>query len=181
MNPSEAEARSDEMGALINKLLSLPQDRKKYWIKRAVDFRSGPDSCNSVYMGSMATCRLIIALGGEYGKSTLDPLLERASVAQLDAALRVCAPVLNRLHEEPPAGESSGEPRVVPKYDDTRLTARVRAAARDTAVNLPEGLALLYWDRDGKCRAFSLQDHNLHFAVDNLYGVHEHYSEIIPV
>ena len=70
---------------------------------------------------------------------------------------------------------------ILPRYSDTNLSGRVRKAARELAVDLPEGLALLYWDRAGDCRAFSLNRENLHFAVVNLQGVYRHFSEIVTV
>ena len=72
-------------------------------------------------------------------------------------------------------------PEVKPRYTDTRLGEIIRQAAHDMAVTLPEGLALLYWDFEGSCRAFSLHEHNLHFQVPKLHGVYKHTSEIVAV
>lgn len=101
MSPNEADAqwviqKATRMKAkLMDLLLALPLDRKKHWIRQAMAYRSGPDSCNSVYMGSMLTCRLITELGGEYGRSSLESLLERATDSQVDKALHACAAVLS--------------------------------------------------------------------------------------
>ena len=70
---------------------------------------------------------------------------------------------------------------VTPRYIDTNLTQHVERAAQEMAVAVPPGLVLLYWNRAGECRAFSLNEHNLHFAVASLAGVYNHYSEIVPV
>lgn len=68
-----------------------------------------------------------------------------------------------------------------PRYATTNLSWKVRQAADELAVTLPEGLALLYWDHGGICRAFSLNEDNLHFAASTLNGVYKHRSEIVPV
>jgi hypothetical protein len=70
---------------------------------------------------------------------------------------------------------------IQPRFTATGLTGHVRRAASAQAIMLPKGLALLYWDHDGVCWAFSLLHNNLHFGVESLNGVHAHVSEIIPV
>lgn len=51
-------------------------------------------SCNSLYMGSAATCRLFDVLGGDWPNESLGDVLKRATDAQLDAGLERCANIL---------------------------------------------------------------------------------------
>lgn len=54
-------------------------------------------SCNALYMGSMATAILMGKLGGEYGRDSLDALIDRASDEQLDAGLESCQNIIKYL------------------------------------------------------------------------------------
>jgi hypothetical protein len=71
-------------------------------IRRAASYRSGADSCNSLYMGSMATHSLYCALGGTSPlHDTLDDLLSRATTAQLGAAMKVCDNIIRHMTKHP--------------------------------------------------------------------------------
>ncbi len=61
-------------------------EAKRAEMKRAVRYRSGLDLINTVYLGSMATASLMSRLGGNYGKDSLDKLIDNASEAQIQAA-----------------------------------------------------------------------------------------------
>lgn len=69
--------------------------------------------------------------------------------------------------------------QLLSEYGPAFLPSRVSDAAHDMAITLPDGLALVYWDRSGKCRTFSLEQNNFHFATANLDGLCWHYSAII--
>ncbi|WP_266032419.1 hypothetical protein [Brucella intermedia] len=90
-----------EKPRLMKRLLDLPRDDKIKLIKRAREYRSGTDSCNSVYMGSMAISMLCRALGGIYGNDDVDYLLTKASDHNLDTALNVCASYIKTMEQHP--------------------------------------------------------------------------------
>ncbi|KAB2699398.1 hypothetical protein F9K79_09910 [Ochrobactrum sp. Kaboul] len=87
--------------ALMKRLLDLPRYEKINMIRKAKSYRSGTDSCNSVYMGGMATSQLLQSLGGSYGKDDLDQLLTQANDAQLNKALDVCASYIETMERHP--------------------------------------------------------------------------------
>jgi len=70
-------------------------------IKAAAKYRSGSDSCNSVYMGSMATASLMRILGGSYGEDSLNDLLEKADAGRITSALEFCDPYIRRMLANP--------------------------------------------------------------------------------
>lgn len=98
----EAEAKwKAEKAALLAELDPLSRNEKCALIVAAKTFRSGPDSCNSVYMGSMATHSLFCSLGGDVLRESLDDLLERATDQQISAALDVCANIIKHMGRGP--------------------------------------------------------------------------------
>jgi len=67
-------------------------------IVAASKYRSGPDSCNSLYMGSMATATLMNILGGTYaGRRSIFDLVKKATEHQLYKALEYCKPYLDSM------------------------------------------------------------------------------------
>lgn len=48
-----------------------------------MDYKSGSDSCNSVYVGGLATAHVISVLGGSYGKDSFKGLIEEATGGQI--------------------------------------------------------------------------------------------------
>ena len=102
MTPTEADARwAKEKAALLAELAPLTRLEKEKLIQEASVYRSGPDSCNSLYMGSLAIGSLYYALNGIKSRDTLAELLGRASDAQIDAALGVCANIIKYMRENP--------------------------------------------------------------------------------
>jgi hypothetical protein len=70
---------------------------KKRLIRKAYNFNSHARrmaSCNHLYMGSMATCQLIHALGGQWPNDALNDVLKKATNEQLDAGLALCQNIL---------------------------------------------------------------------------------------
>lgn len=66
-------------------------------IKKAYNFNSrarNMASCNSLYMGSMATCLLYSALGADWPNVSLNDALKAATDTQLDAGLARCENIL---------------------------------------------------------------------------------------
>lgn len=63
---------------------------KRERIRFALSYREGEDSCNNVYMGSMATANIFHALGGRYGRDDINNLLVAATAMQLDLAIALC-------------------------------------------------------------------------------------------
>ena len=61
-------------------------DQRRKEMKRAMQYRSGPDSCSSVYLGGMETAALTRLLGGRYGEDDLQDLIDSASEAQFEEA-----------------------------------------------------------------------------------------------
>lgn len=73
----------------------------KALILAASRYRSAADSCNSVYLGSMATAKLFHVLGGDWGRNGLADVIKAASRAQVDEALKVCASVIEYMGKHP--------------------------------------------------------------------------------
>lgn len=84
--------------ALLADWATLPRADKMALITKAREYRSGNDSCNSVYMGSTATHMLYRELAP--GKDFAD-ILEMSTDKQLDKALAVCAGVLDYAEHNP--------------------------------------------------------------------------------
>lgn len=101
MNGREATAAWEERKAvLMAELTELSLDEKRTLIKSASQYRSGTDSCNSVYMGGMAHAMLRRALGGG-GYDGLDDLLAVATNKQLDDGLSVCSSYIETMRQYP--------------------------------------------------------------------------------
>lgn len=83
-------------------LTALSRQEKIDLIKKASTYRSGADSINTVYMGSMAMSSLKRSLGGFHDDS-LDLLLINATEGQLRAALRECQPYIKTMIKKPTA------------------------------------------------------------------------------
>ncbi len=92
-----------EKQELLGELVSMTPDLKRATITAAANYRSGNDSCGSVYMGSMAHANLNRALGGTYGKDGLHDLLTNATQAQLNAGLEVCWSYIAYMRQNPVA------------------------------------------------------------------------------
>ena len=72
---------------------------KKRLIRKAYNYNSKARrmaSCNSMYMGSMATCMMYHHLGADWPNIGLTQALNQATDAQLDAALDYVQPYLKR-------------------------------------------------------------------------------------
>lgn len=82
-----------EKAELMKELVALSADTKRDLIKAASEYRSGSDSCNSVYMGGMAQSMLWRAIGPAG--------LTGASEKQLNAGLSVCASYIKYMREHP--------------------------------------------------------------------------------
>ena len=75
----------------------LTREQKQSLIRQAYDYNADKRamaSCNALYMGSMATAMLVGALGGEYGRDSLDKLIDNATDEQLDAGLVRCENII---------------------------------------------------------------------------------------
>lgn len=102
MYAHEAEAKwAAEKAVLMAEWTPLEREKKQDLIVRAMDYKSGPDSCNSVYLGSMARHSTFMALGSHITRGTLIDALAKATDAQLNAALDVCANVIRYMLENP--------------------------------------------------------------------------------
>lgn len=87
--------------ALLQALAPLSRDEKANLILKASRYRSGADSCNSLYMGGLATASLVHALGGAYGRDDVLMLLTKATDAQIEAGLDVCANIIDYMRDHP--------------------------------------------------------------------------------
>lgn len=67
----------------------------------ALEYKSGNDSCNSVYVGSLGTAIVVEILGGYYGKSYIPALLNVATEAQVRAAHKQLKRVITYMHKPP--------------------------------------------------------------------------------
>lgn len=77
----------------------LEQDKAD--ILAALEYRSGPDSCNSVYMGSMATASVYHAMGLNYGEGDLVAAIKSAGSGQIANALDACRGVIRYMKMYP--------------------------------------------------------------------------------
>ena len=79
-------------------------DEDKADIIAALDYRSGPDSCNSVYLGSMAVGMICHAVGIKYSDAVdRREIIRTASREQIDKALKIAKPVIDHMKEHPTA------------------------------------------------------------------------------
>ena len=81
--------------------MGIKMERDKELIRRAMEYRSGSDSCNSLYMGSMATAGLYHILGLQYGKGGFDEALEKARRKQVDQLLKACDNIIEYMKKYP--------------------------------------------------------------------------------
>lgn len=73
-------------------------------IRKALAYRSGEDSCNSVYMGSLATAMLFGVLELNYGRtpaSAFDDALATATRMQLDECMNIARSVITYMDKNP--------------------------------------------------------------------------------
>lgn len=99
MNLTELQAKRDaERAAMMPELLKLSHAEKIKLIADAREYRSGPDSCNSLYMGGMALANLRRALKGK----PLDEIPDTPEGhALLDAGLDVCWHYISYMMQHP--------------------------------------------------------------------------------
>lgn len=77
-------------------------DRDKADIIAALDYRSDPDSVNSVYLGSMAVGMICYAVGIKYSDQVdRREAIRNATREQIDDALQVCAGVIAHMKAHP--------------------------------------------------------------------------------
>lgn len=82
--------------------MSKTLNEKQQLIRDALAYRSGPDRCNAIYLGGMATAAVYRAIRAEYGKpETFEPALIAASHKQLDNALKNCKGVIKAMRKYP--------------------------------------------------------------------------------
>lgn len=79
----------------------MNHEKRKQEILAALEYRSGNDSCNSVYAGSMKLAQVISLLGGSYGKDSVEHLLETATCEQIAAAHRSLSFLIGFMHKHP--------------------------------------------------------------------------------
>lgn len=60
-------------------------ESKRAEMKRAVRYRSGVNDIGGVYLGGLASARIVSLLGGRYGKDSMLPLIDKASDKQIEA------------------------------------------------------------------------------------------------
>lgn len=78
----------------------MTSNEKRALITKAYNHNSkarNMGSCNALYMGSGHTAILMGKLGGEYGRSSLDDLIAKASESQLDAGLESVQNILKHI------------------------------------------------------------------------------------
>ena len=81
--------------------MGIRMERDKELIRRAMKYRSGPDSCNSYYMGGIELAHLYRILGIVYGRFGFDEALEKASRKQLNYLLESCSGMLKYMKKYP--------------------------------------------------------------------------------
>ena len=85
----DKDAKTVRWPALLEQLSKLTRKEKEGLLMAATTYRSGEDSCNSVYMGSMAHAGLMHALGGRYGQPPgYSVLIPPSSSTMLDAGIK---------------------------------------------------------------------------------------------
>lgn len=90
--------RTAEKAALMPELLKLSHAEKIDMIRKAREYRSGSDSCNSLYMGGMALTSLRHALGGKQ----LDEIPDTPEGHRLlDSGLDVCWHYISYMMQHP--------------------------------------------------------------------------------
>lgn len=92
-------------GRLMHRIYGLDDDAgDRALILRAVSYRSGKDSCNSVYLGSLALHRLyqVFDLGYTHDSARdLAAAVERGTRTQLDQAMNIASNVILFMEENP--------------------------------------------------------------------------------
>lgn len=82
--------------------MAKPSDEKmRSLIAAAAAYRSGNDSINTVYMGSMATASLYAALGLRYGQPGFNERLAAADRPMLERAFAVCSNIIEYMQKHP--------------------------------------------------------------------------------
>ena len=75
---------------LASPMMEAKMEKKRAEMKRAVRYRSGPDLINTVYLGGMATARMISILSNgrhQYGgKASLQECIDQADYKHLQQA-----------------------------------------------------------------------------------------------
>jgi uncharacterized membrane protein len=80
--------------------MSIEDDRAL--ILAAAKYRSGNDSCNAFYMGSMATCELYFILGAPgLPNIPLENILAKATPAQIEKAKTYAKPYIDYMIAHP--------------------------------------------------------------------------------
>ncbi len=87
----------------MDKEMEMKLESDKADIIAALDYRSGPDSCNSLYLGSMATHSICQAFGGSLGDVGFDlrKAIKDGTRRQVDKALESCASVIEYMKKHP--------------------------------------------------------------------------------
>jgi hypothetical protein len=102
MTGEEAARRWEaEKAELLKAFTPKPRDEKAALILACSEYRSGENDINTVYMGGLATSRLIRILGGRYGQDSVSALVNAATDATLLQAFDVCAPVYSHMIKNP--------------------------------------------------------------------------------
>lgn len=70
-------------------------------ILEASKYRSGNDSCNSLYMGGMMSARLFSILQADYGITSLSDALNKASVQNIIKAREYCDGFIQKMRKHP--------------------------------------------------------------------------------
>lgn len=91
----------DERRALMDELLPLGRDEKEKLILAATEYRSGEDSCGSVYMGSIAHAGLSAIFRRPYGTCVYKEVIPLASDDQINAGLFKVANIIKYMREHP--------------------------------------------------------------------------------
>ena len=98
-------------------MTTMTREKLKEEILAAVEYRSGTDSCNSLYMGSMARSQLLRHLGSSHRTDNTESALEKASMEQLEKAHAFCEPYLAHRAKHPtgtcPTCKTHGVPQSV--------------------------------------------------------------------
>lgn len=75
---------------------------KRDLIKQATKYRSGPDSCNSLYMGGMAHAQLCRDLGVSYPTPNgIEDAIDKATDAQIDTAYERLSKFIDKMQKKP--------------------------------------------------------------------------------
>lgn len=77
------------------------EERDRKLISAAMRYRSCEDPCRAVYLGSVATYMVRLAVGGSSTGEGFEESLAKASRSQLDRALKECRWVIDYMLEHP--------------------------------------------------------------------------------